>query len=569
MVKICFRIFVFVSLLLSLGAWALASPIGSDPDGQFHLTSIWCGSGYSDGQCEAPTDESANLTPKAINVPVAVALVANCYANKSDISSACSLTELNNHEMIQSQINNEGRLYPNFYYFVASKFVRQNVSQSALLIRFFNILLFVLLAIGIWKIAPRDIRDGVSLTLATFLIPLGLFTIASNNGSSWTITGISFYWAFLVVYLESTDRRIWISAGFFSALSALMALGSRADGAVFVLVSTVVGILIAMGRNLKAVRLNWMRLIVPLVIIPLSINSYLGAGQSAAFASGLMGSTSIGRNPYAALFGNLLRLPVFFMGALGAPRSMGDLGWLDTQMPELVSGFVLFTVAGVIVFSLKKRTRYESLALIICIFAMLLTPIAMLYMDNAIVGELVQARYVLPLILLAMGVLTSGVRVDTSSLMPLKFRIIGGLFLSIAYAVALHTNMRRYITGNDVSHWNLNKNLEWWWKSGPSPMTVWFFGTVSFMILITYLMNNVGQTANRNPLESTNVLVSEGGLEDESIVNNDLQVHLEHYLHPGSPHLSHSAPWKDFGLLQLAYQMLTVINQPIQNHRAR
>ena len=63
-------------------------------------------------------------------------------------------------------------------------------------------------------------------------------------------------------------------------------------------------------------------------------------------------------------------------------------------------------------------------------------------------------------------------------------------------------------------------------------------------------------------------LVREGGLEDESIVNKDLQVHLERYLHPGSPHLSHSAPWKDFGLLQPAYQMLTVIDQPIRNHRA-
>jgi hypothetical protein len=72
-----------------------------------------------------------------------------------------------------------------------------------------------------------------------------------------------------------------------------------------------------------------------------------------------------------------------------------------------------------------------------------------------------------------------------------------------------------------------------------------------------------------NFLNEYHVLVREGGLEDESIVNKDLQVHLERYLHPGSPHLSHSAPWKDFGLLQPAYQMLTVINQPIQNHRAR
>jgi hypothetical protein len=208
-----------------------------------------------------------------------------------------------------------------------------------------------------------------------------------------------------------------------------------------------------------------------------------------------MGSTSIGRSPYAALFGNLLRLPVFFMGALGVPRSMGDLGWLDTQMPELVSGFVLFTVAGVIVFSLKKRTRYESLALVICVFAMLLTPIAMLYLDNAIVGELVQARYVLPLILLTMGVLTSGIRADRSEFLPRKFRVIGAVFLSIAYGVALHTTMRRYITGNDVSDWNLDNNLEWWWTAGPSPMTVWFLGTSSFVFLVPYLMKNIGRTA--------------------------------------------------------------------------
>ena len=59
-------------------------------------------------------------------------------------------------------------------------------------------------------------------------------------------------------------------------------------------------------------------------------------------------------------------------------------------------------------------------------------------------------------------------------------------------------------------------------------------------------------------------IVREGGLEDESIVNKDLQMHLERYLHPGSPHLSHSAPWKDFGLLQPAYQIHTVIDQPLR-----
>ena len=493
--KILFHVSIFVALIVSLGAWALASPLGSDPDGQFHLTSIWCGSGFADGRCEAPTEASANLIPKAVHVPTPVALAGTCNSGKTANSSHCELGEIYYDSMLETQFNNEGRLYPNLYYLVASKLVGHDIVRSALSVRFLNILLFSSLLVGIWKLAPRDIRDGVSLTLATFLIPLGIFLVASNNGSSWTITGIGFYWAFLVMYLESTERKVWVSAGVLSAMSGVMALGSRADGAVFVLISTLVGILIAIGRDSKAVRANWMRLAMPLVIVPLSITSYLGAGQSAALTSGLLGSGPIGRTSYSALLNNLLRLPVFIMGALGVPRSMGDLGWLDTQMPELVSGLVLFTAVGVVLFSLKKRSRYESSALTISLLAVLATPIAILYMDHAIVGELVQARYILPLLLLAMGVLTSGIRADKSEFLPRKFRIIGAVFLSMAYGVALHTTMRRYITGNDVTDWNLNNNLEWWWKSGPSPMTVWFFGTCSFILLITYLMKNIGRTA--------------------------------------------------------------------------
>jgi hypothetical protein len=492
---ILFRISIFVALIVSIGAWALASPLGSDPDGQFHLTSIWCGSGYSEGRCEAPTDASANLIPKAVQVPTPVALAGTCNSGKTAYSSHCELGGIFTDSMLETQTNNEGRLYPNLYYFVASKLVGHDVVRSGLSVRFLNILLFSFLLAGIWKLAPRDIRDGVSLTLATFLIPLGIFLVASNNGSSWTITGIGFYWAFLVVYLGSSERKIWISAGVLSAISAVMALGSRADGAVFVLISTLVGILVALGRDYKTVRSNWLRLAMPLVIVPLSISSYLGAGQSTALTSGLLGSDPIGRTAYSALLNNLLRLPVFIMGALGVPRSMGDLGWLDTQMPELVSGLVLFTATGVVVFSLKKRTRYESVALSLSLLAVLVIPTAMLYLDHAIVGELVQSRYVLPLLLMAIGVLTSGIRRDASDYLPQKFRIIGAVFLSIAYGVALHTTMRRYITGNDVTDWNLDNNLEWWWTAGPSPMTVWLLGTVSFVFLITYLMKNIGRTA--------------------------------------------------------------------------
>jgi hypothetical protein len=62
--------------------------------------------------------------------------------------------------------------------------------------------------------------------------------------------------------------------------------------------------------------------------------------------------------------------------------------------------------------------------------------------------------------------------------------------------------------------------------------------------------------------------VREGGLEDESLVNEVLRVHFERCFHPGSLYLLHFTLWKDSGIPQPACQMLTFIDQPIRNHRA-
>jgi hypothetical protein len=48
--------------------------------------------------------------------------------------------------------------------------------------------------------------------------------------------------------------------------------------------------------------------------------------------------------------------------------------------------------------------------------------------------------------------------------------------------------MRRYITGIDVIGWNLNKNAEWWWTVGPSPMTIWMLGTIAFGLTATLVL---------------------------------------------------------------------------------
>jgi hypothetical protein len=50
--------------------------------------------------------------------------------------------------------------------------------------------------------------------------------------------------------------------------------------------------------------------------------------------------------------------------------------------------------------------------------------------------------------------------------------------------MALHTNIRRYVTGLDVNGVNLDASPEWWWDVPFTPMAVWFVGSVAFGLVL-------------------------------------------------------------------------------------
>ena len=68
-VAVCIPVLLFLTLV----AWAYASTVGSSPDDNFHLPSIWCGLGLREGLCEESGDPATRLVPSAL-------LDATCYA---------------------------------------------------------------------------------------------------------------------------------------------------------------------------------------------------------------------------------------------------------------------------------------------------------------------------------------------------------------------------------------------------------------------------------------------------------------------------------------------------------
>jgi hypothetical protein len=58
--------------------------------------------------------------------------------------------------------------------------------------------------------------------------------------------------------------------------------------------------------------------------------------------------------------------------------------------------------------------------------------------------------------------------------------------LTTANSIALHTNIRRYVTGVRVEGFDLDSQREWWWGFLPdliTPNVVWAVGTLAFAVV--------------------------------------------------------------------------------------
>lgn len=183
-----------------------------------------------------------------------------------------------------------------------------------------------------------------------------------------------------------------------------------------------------------------------------------------------------------------MNVPQLWAGALGT----WGLGWLDTAMPAIVSFGGIVAFVGIVFVGLSRLSHRKAAALLLVALALWLLPTYVLVRGLNEVGQNVQPRYLLPLMILFAGLAVFDVGPGQFRLTRAQLYPIVGL-LAVGESVALYMNMRRYITGTGSHGISLDANIEWWWNIVISPMTVWVIGSVAFAALLIILVREMSK----------------------------------------------------------------------------
>lgn len=470
-----------VLAIVALICWAFASPLGSSPDDDFHLSSIWCAAGEKAKECQLVADEKKRAVPAAF-------AKKPCFAHKAKESAACgeTLTGEGQSSLASTARGNFQGLYPPIYYLAMSSLVGSDIEVSVVLMRIVSVLLFVGLTTLLYVLLPASRRPTLVWGLVVSLVPLGLFLIASNNPSGWAIISAGTLWISLLGYFESSGKRK-AGLGLIATTSMVLGAGARADSAAYVVVAVIVVVLLTARLNRRWI----VSALLPLVLAFVAAAFYLSTQQSSVGTSGFSGYVDPSRSmSWLGLFTtNLLNVPSLWAGVFGS----WGLGWLDTRMPAIVWVCGLGCFAALAFTGLVSLSTRKVLALAVVVGALGLMPAYVLTQSGALVGDGVQPRYILPLIIMLGGIVL--LQVDGMSLNLTKWQVAALMTtLATANAFALHFNIRRYVTGTDITSWNLNHAVEWWWGMPVSPMAIWLLGSLSFATFLAIIARGTAVT---------------------------------------------------------------------------
>ena len=440
-----------LALLVVFFAWAATSPVGSSPDDDYHLASIWCANGERAGVCEIdPQDPTVRLVPESVG------FAHECFAYDATVTANCA-EGLSSSVVATDRVNNVQGLYPSDFYRVMGLLVGPDEVRSVLSMRVANALIAVgLMALALRVLAP-GIRSAVMVVVVVLYIPLGLFIIPSTNPSSWTLTGITFLWAFGLALAQRHDwrsRRTWVIAAA-TVLSAALAIGSRVDAAAYV--ALVVAVVLVLTGLCRA-RRSWISTALLGSIALIGLAQFATFGTPGSGVSGGMGGAEPGLGLLAM---NVVYLPVYFSGAVGGMAQ----GWNDTALPPMVFVFGLLVLGALAYRGIQQLSTRKTAATLLALAAMVAVPLAFLQREGLGVGEVVQARYLLPLMVVFFATLSlpaAFAKARTAGLpLPRSAAWSIGTLMAATASLSLWVHAHRYAAGTTRGLFDIDLQMDW------------------------------------------------------------------------------------------------------------
>jgi hypothetical protein len=491
------------ALIISLVSWTLSSPPGSSPDENFHVGSIWCADGEKDGRCEY-VDYSREEIVNRVEVPH---VMDTCFIFYSAQSGDCSW---DSKSVKPELVANSNGQYPNLYYQTMNVLVSEHTQVSALLMRLFNSSLASFLVLATIMLSGTRTRGAGLIGFLATLIPLAIFLVPSLNPSSWAYLGLAFAWVFQMNAMtdhESSLFKVRSNWALFIFCTAL-AMGSRWDAMLYSCLSILVVTFLA-SKDLA--RIDKDKLLIPgivfLIGVAFLINHYKPSAVQGAGVFGNPGSITADwderdRNLYNLI--NLVELPA---GVFGLEWG---IGWLDTPLPKIVALIGISVYMYFLIQSLPYRNNgsYFVFALLVLVIVAIL--FYYLWGSRIIVGEVVQPRYILPMIPLLVGISLWSSRLPSPLSLDVWARsVLLGLLISVTHAMSLWTNIRRYTLGLEPNQGfslsNPDTPIEWWWRWAPSPNFVFFTGTIAFAVFTFAVLRLVSSYKEyERPIKSLN-----------------------------------------------------------------
>lgn len=466
-----------VLVLAALAAWAFASPIGASPDDDYHLASIWCANPARADLCTLDAEHGENW-----RVVLPGITTAPCYVADVTASAGCQEWWSDPAPAVAADHGNWIGAYPPLYYAAMNVFATTDIQTSALVMRVVNIVLFVGFTTVLAWLLPLTLRVPLIAGWAITMVPLGGYLIASNNPGAWALIGVGGSWLAALGWFRSCGRRSW-ALGVLTVLGVIMAAGARTDAAVY----SILGLGIAAFLSFERTRAFGFKLLLPVALAVVAIVLFVTSGYADVAEGGLNGGIpdSEVRDPWAVLAFNVVSIPQLWTGVFGS----WGLGWRMENWP----GFAMVEFATLVVFvglaslgirAMHPRKSVMAVALVATLYAL---PLYVLTRGLSVVGENVQPRYLLPLV-----VVLGGLLVLTRSpyvLRPGAWHVVPAMILLAgANGIALYTNIRRYVTGLDVEQLSLDARAEWWWAGFPfGPTVLWLLGSAAFAAVVVVI----------------------------------------------------------------------------------